>query len=211
MKKGFYASMIAVLLGSIFIFSSLQEEEKFKTLEIGEKAPKTDYKMTSIQGENYSLNNLKKENGVLIIFSCNTCPFVLAWEDRYPKIAALADKNKLGFALVNSNEAKRSSEDQADSMEKMKQHASEKGYDHLTYLLDKNSKLANAFGAKTTPHVFLFNQNLELLYEGAIDDNFKDASAVENQYLQDAIINLLKGNKIDPNNTKAIGCSIKRV
>jgi len=212
MKKGFYFTLIAILLGSIFVFSGLQEDkENYKTLEVGEKAPKIDYKMPSIKGKDYNLKNLKKENGIVVIFSCNTCPFVLAWENRYPKIAQLADQNKLGFALINSNEAKRQADDREDSMEAMKQHAAESGYPDLNYLLDRNSNLANAFGAKTTPHVFLFNENLELVYEGAIDDNFKDASAVENQFLQDAIINLSNGNKIDPNNTKAIGCSIKRI
>jgi len=212
MKKGFYFTLIAILLGSIFVFSGLQEDkENYKTLEVGEKAPKIDYKMPSIKGKDYNLKNLKKENGIVVIFSCNTCPFVLAWENRYPKIAQLADQNKLGFALINSNEAKRQADDREDSMEAMKQHAAESGYPDLNYLLDRNSNLANAFGAKTTPHVFLFNENLELVYEGAIDDNFKDASAVENQFLQDAIINLSNGNKIEPNNTKAIGCSIKRV
>jgi len=93
----------------------------------------------------------------------------------------------------------------------MKKHADEKGYADIPYLVDQNSKLANAFGGKTTPHVFLFDADWKLVYEGAIDDNSKDAKAVSAPYLSNAMQNLVDGKPIDPNDTKAIGCSIKRV
>ena len=144
----------------------------------------------------------------MVIFSCNTCPFVIAWEDRYPGLAKLSNDAEVGFALINSNEAKRSG---ADSMEEMIAHAKQKGYSDIPYLVDNNSSLANAFGAKTTPHVFLFDKDWKLVYEGAIDDNHKSAADANAQYLNDALKNLKQGKKIDPNNTKAIGCSIKRV
>ena len=112
------------------------------------------------------------------------------------------------MALVNSNEAKRSGE---DSIEEMKKHATERGYGELAYLVDEKSALANAFGAKTTPHIFLFDKEWKLVYEGAIDDNSKDAKSVKAAYLKDALNNLKAGKKISPNNTKSIGCSIKRV
>ena len=111
------------------------------------------------------------------------------------------------MALLNSNEAKRSGD---DSMEAMKQHAKEKGY-NTPYLLDENSAIANAMGARTTPHVYLFDKNMELVYRGAIDDNYKDASKVNANYLEEAIKALLDGKSIDPSETKALGCSIKRV
>lgn len=181
---------------------------EYETLSIGAKAPELIAKqMTSANDESISVKSLAKANGTLVIFSCNTCPFVIAWEDRYPSLKKLADKNKIGFALVNSNAAKRSGD---DSKGNMKSHASEKGYGNIPYLIDKNSALANAFGAKTTPHVFLFDKDWKLVYEGAIDDNHKDASAVKEDYLNNAIKNLANDKAIDPNNTKAIGCSIKR-
>ena len=110
--------------------------------------------------------------------------------------------------MINSNEAKREGD---DSMEAMREHANEKGYPDIPYLLDRNSELANAFGAKTTPHVFLFDSNMNLVYEGAIDDNHKSKSEVKTAYLNNALLNLRAGKEIDPNDTKAIGCSIKRV
>jgi len=208
MKKfGFILSLIT-LSALAFAFTLNKGGEEYETLAIGTTAPMLDYQMTTTNGDEYQLEKLAKENGLLVIFSCNTCPFVIAWEDRYPEIAQLAANSGVGLALVNSNEAKRPGD---DSMEAMQKHAAEKGYSEIPYLLDKDSQLANAFGAKTTPHVFLFDNQMNLVYEGAIDDNHKSKSGVKVAYLNNALINLKAGKEIDPNNTKALGCSIKRV
>jgi len=205
MKKLIIPLLVIVTL---IAFSFKGEGEAHKTLKIGEKAPMVEVEMTSSKSEKKSLKALKKENGTLVIFSCNTCPFVIAWEDRYPELAEIANQNKIGFGLINSNEARRNGD---DSVEEMLAHASDKGYGNVPYLVDEKSALANAFGAKTTPHVFLFDKNWKLVYEGAIDDNHKSAAAAKEHYLRNALKNLAKGDKIDPNDTKAIGCSIKRV
>jgi peroxiredoxin len=176
-------------------------------LAIGDKAPKTELKMTGIDGKSISLKDLKKENGLCVIFSCNTCPYVIAWEDRYNELNKYCQENKIGFVLVNSNEAKRNG---ADGMAEMKAHANEKGYDAFAYVVDENHVLADAFGATKTPDVFLFNGKMELAYKGAIDDNSKDRSAVEEPYLKKALEAVRSGRPVDPSETKAIGCSIKR-
>lgn len=205
MKKILISSIVLALIVGLNAFKS---GETYETLSIGSKAPDLiSNSLMSSNDEMVSVKSLAKDNGTLVIFSCNTCPFVIAWEDRYPALKKLTEDNKVGFALINSNAAKRSGD---DSKEMMKAHANEMGYGDITYLVDKSSLLANAFGAKTTPHVFLFDKNWKLVYEGAIDDNYKDAASVEQTYLNDAINNLVSGKKIDPNNTKAIGCSIKR-
>ena len=204
MKKILFPALVLVA----FVVYSFKGGEAYKTLEIGQKAPKVDYKMQSTKGKDMSLESIQKSNGALVVFSCNTCPFVIAWEDRYPGLAKLASETEVGFVLVNSNEAKRSGD---DSIEEMKKHAKESGYGDVNYVVDNNSELANAFGAKTTPHVFLFDKNWKLVYEGAIDDNYKSSEMVEKTYLNNAIENLKNGKKIDPSNTKAMGCSIKRV
>lgn len=198
---------ILALVVVAFAFYAFKGGEAYETLKIGDKAPMADTEMESTDGEMYSLKSLAKSNGTLVIFSCNTCPFVIQWEDRYPGLAELAEANEIGFTLINSNEAKRRGD---DSMDEMINHATEKGYEEVPYLVDENSALANAFGAKTTPHVFLFDKDWKLVYEGSIDDNGKDAAAVKNAYLNNALNNLANGKKIDPNNTKSIGCSIKR-
>lgn len=202
---------------SLFVIGSLafiNSDSKMPTMKIGDKAKLVDYKMKDVNGLEYSINDVNNKNGVCIIFSCNTCPFVVGrgednegWEGRYNNISAVCKSNEIGLLFVNSNEAKRSGE---DSYEAMQEHAKENNY-QFSYVVDKNSELANAMGAKTTPHVFLFDNKLNLVYEGAIDDNNASEEKVTQQYLNNAMINLVKGEKIDPNNTNALGCSIKRL
>ena len=181
-------------------------QEEFPTIEIKDEMPNMDYEMKSVNGISYSLNNLKEKNGIIILFTCNTCPFVVKWEDRYKLLEELAKKNNIGLVYINSNYKKR---DGDDSYEEMKKHAKKMNY-RFPYLLDEKSKLANSFGAKTTPHIFMFNSNLQLVYKGAIDDNYEDINKVKEFYLEDAIQQLVKGKRIKVSETKPVGCSIKR-
>ena len=181
-------------------------KEEFPTIEIKDEMPNMDYEMKSVNGISYSLNNLKEKNGIIILFTCNTCPFVVKWEDRYKLLEELAKKNNIGLVYINSNYKKR---DGDDSYEEMKKHAKKMNY-RFPYLVDEKSKLANSFGAKTTPHIFMFNSNLQLAYKGAIDDNYEDINKVKEFYLEDAIQQLVKGKRIKVSETKPVGCSIKR-
>lgn len=201
MKKTILAltSGLAVVLLAAFVFAPAEP------LEIGAKAPLTDVEMTGVSGETYTLEGVAGENGLLVIFSCNTCPWVKAWEDRYPKVANRARELDIGMIVPNPNTAIR---DNGESMADMRQRAEEKGY-NFPYVLDKNARLAEAFGASRTPDVFLFNADMELVYRGAIDDNARDASAVENRYLMDAMTTMTSGNEIENEVTKSIGCTIK--
>jgi hypothetical protein len=173
---------------------------------VGEKAVYTDVKMMDISGERISLEDVKMKNGVVVVFSCNTCPFVLRWEDRFSDIKAWADKNDVGMIVVNSNHQKRSGE---ESFEAMKEHAAEKGY-NFHYALDENSLLANALGGQTTPNDFFFDGNMKWAYNGAIDDSYKSAEQVNQAYLKNAISDLGNGEKVELAETKPVGCSIKR-
>jgi len=183
------------------------------TLEIGDLAPSAAYSMMNIDGAHVSINKVNGENGALVIFTCNSCPFVVGrgettegWEGRYNGIIELASENGFGTLLVNSNAARR---DDSDSFMKMKNHAMEMGY-LAPYVLDEESKLANNFGARTTPHVFLFNSELELIYKGSIDDSVDSAEEVEEHFLKEAITRSAEGKRIKTKSTKAVGCSIKR-
>lgn len=177
-------------------------------LEIGSKAPLADVKMKDVSGKMLSLEDLKKENGLLVIFSCNTCPFVLGWEDQYPELGKLTAKNEIGMVLINSNEGKRKDE---DSLEAMKKHFREAGY-NTPYVIDGNHNLADAFGAKTTPHVYLFDSNMELVYRGAINDKYENKEATATRfYLNNAIDQLMNGEEITLPATQERGCSIKRI
>ncbi|HEY6161484.1 MAG TPA: thioredoxin family protein [Bacteroidia bacterium] len=176
-------------------------------LAIGSSIPKADVKMKdAVSGNDISLKDAMKENGLVVIFSCNTCPYVGMYEDRMKEGYLQASAFKVGYILVNSNEALRDNEDSFDAM---KTHASDKGY-KMPYVLDVNSDLANAFGATKTPHVFVFDKNGKLVYRGAIDDNPKDAGASKERYLRDAIGFVSQGKTMPNNSTKSIGCSIKR-
>lgn len=191
---------------TIFILSAMVTMAANNQLAVGEKATHTDVKMLGITDEFSSLEDLKLENGLVVIFSCNTCPFVLAWEDRYNGIYDVAAKNDVGVVLVNSNFMKR---DGDDSLDAMKKHAADKGY-KLPYVIDKESLLANAWGGQTTPHVFFFDKDFKLVYKGAIDDNYKSAPDVKETYLKDAIESIAAGKTVAVSETKPLGCSIKR-
>lgn len=179
----------------------------YSGIEVGDVPPMMQVKMTDVSGESYSLRELNQDNGLLVIFSCNTCPFVLQWEDRYNELYDLCEENNIGMVLINSNEAKREGE---DSIEKMKEKAKKEGY-KMPYVVDKDHKVADAFEARTTPHVFFFNRDFKLAYRGLIDDNGEDKNAVSNAYLKDAILASIAGDVPNPAETKSIGCSIKRV
>ena len=163
--------------------------------------------MINIDDKLYSLNNLSSNNGLLIIFSSNTCPFVLMWQDRYKIIERLCKENELGLVYINSNSKNRND---VDSHSNMKNYHLNNNLE-FPYLLDENNIIADYFDAKTTPHIFLMNNNYELVYKGAIDDNYKSYKDVTNFYINDAIINMINKKPLTLNYTKPVGCSIKRL
>jgi hypothetical protein len=199
-------------LGFLFLFlvSALSSIAQMK---IGDKASMLDDQLQNTKGETSSLNDSKKENGLLVIFSCNTCPFVVGtedfpgWERQYNVLYDLADSLHIGMILVNSNEGKRQG---ADSYEEMKKHAEEQQY-KMSYLVDVNSAMANIFGAKTTPHVFLLNPDMELVYMGSIDNIWDKERKEDVPYLKVALKELASHKKIKTTTTAPKGCGIKRI
>lgn len=194
--------VIFIMLLSISVIAS----NGVGNMGLGDKASFVDVKMLDISGERISLADAKKDNGLVVIFSCNTCPFVVQWQDRYPAIKEWADNNDVGMIVLNSNYQNR---DGVDSYEAMKKHAKENNY-NFSYVVDEESQIANAFGGQTTPHVFLFDSEMKLAYKGAIDDSYQSAEQVQKAYLKDAIISLASGEEVAIAETKPTGCSIKR-
>ena len=174
-------------------------------LNIGSEMPLAEVKMADVGGKNVSLKDAMGENGLLVVFSCNTCPWVNAWEDRYISVSKLSQKKGVGMIAINPNEGSR---ENGDSMDDMQSRAKKAKYDFY-YTLDKESKLASAFGASRTPQIYLFNNKGTLVYRGAIDDNARRPRKVENPYLMDAINAMVAGEKINTASTKALGCGIK--
>ena len=168
--------------------------------------------MKNANGDPSNIRMENKKNGVIVVFSCNSCPFVVGsshfpgWENQYNNLFSLANENEVGFVLINSNEAKRKGD---DSFDKMIEHAKDQNY--LTpYLLDENSALANILKAKTTPHVFFFDSSFRLIYSGSIDNIWDGKRKKDVPFLKNAITSHLKNKKIKPKETSPKGCSIKR-
>lgn len=206
MKKLLVLSLLGVSALIIPAFRSVEVIAPGDPLPLHAKMPMPDYQMRDVSGTTISLAAAKKEKGLLVIFSCNTCPYVKLNASRIKEYSDLCLANNIGCILVNSNEAQRNEDDSFDEMIAYYKSQNLKTY----YALDENSQLADAFGARNTPQCFLFNTG-ELVYRGAIDDNVKDPSAVKEYYLKDAINAVIKGQQPAKAETKAIGCTIKRV
>lgn len=195
-----------VIIFTMLLSVSVIASNGVGNMSLGDKASLVNEKMLDVSGEKISLADAKKDNGLVVIFSCNTCPFVKQWEGRYPAIKEWADNNDVGMIVLNSNYKNR---DGVDSYEAMQNHAKEQNY-NFHYVVDEDSQIANAFGGQTTPHVFLFDSEMQLAYKGAIDDSYESAESVKKAYLKDAIVSLASGEKIVVAETKPTGCSIKR-
>ena len=205
----------AVLCMAVFAFGLLSlknSKSGGKDLKIGKKMPMANYEMIGSDDQTYTLDGMMKENGLIVVFSCNTCPFVVGsdnfagWERQYNDLFDKARTQNIGMILVNSNVAKREGE---DSHEAMKEHQAAKGY-KMPYVIDANAQLADAFGAKTTPHVYMFDKSRKLIYKGSIDNSWDTKKEKLETYLHDAIQAVGSGSEILVTSSTPRGCSIKR-
>jgi thioredoxin-related protein len=175
-------------------------------LQIGSIMPKSDLKMQDISGKNIAMKDAVKDNGVLVMFSCNTCPYVIKNQERTIAISEFATKNNVGVIILNSNEAYRGGE---DSYPAMQAYAKDQKY-KWSYVVDKDHEVADAFGANRTPECFLFDKKLKLVYHGAIDNSPSDAAAITRIHLQEAINEMVAGKEISVKESRSVGCTIKR-
>lgn len=174
--------------------------------EVGDLA--TDFKLQSTDGSVVSLADYDDVRGYLVIFTCNSCPYAVAYEDRIIALDKEFKEKGVPVIAINPNNP---NVQPKDSFEEMKKRAAEKGFT-FPYLLDAGQKIFPQYGATRTPHCFLLEKTDKgnvVRYIGAIDDNYQDASAVETTYVANAIEAMLAGEAIKVANTKAIGCSIK--
>lgn len=172
-------------------------------VEIGAAAPQFDCK--GVDGRRHGLDELRGLKGIAVIFSCNHCPYVRAYEDRMIALGQEYRSRGIPFVLINANDPAQYPEDDVESMIK---RAQEKEYP-FPYLQDETQEVARAYGAERTPEVFLFDADLRLQYHGRIDDNHEDEGAVKQRYLADALEAVLKGETPPVQNTDPIGCTIK--
>lgn len=194
----------SVLLALIVVLISAFTVKTADGYQVGDTID--DFQLKNIDDKMVSLSDYSNAKGIVIIFTCNTCPYSVANEDR---IIALDKKyKKLGYPVIaiNPNNPKAS---KGDSLEKMKIRAEEKGFT-FPYLLDEGQEVYPKFGATKTPHVFIIsNPSMRVEYIGAIDNNSRDADAVTEKYVEDVLDALLEKKVPSKTNTRAIGCSIK--
>lgn len=177
-----------------------------KSLALGAKIPMADRMLNSPDGRNANLEQQVQEHGLLVMFSCNTCPYVIKAQQHTQDLMNQAKALNIGMVVLNSNEALRNGE---DSPPRMKEYADGQRYS-VPYLVDERSELADAFGATRTPEVFLFNGKGQLVYKGAIEDNPAAPEQSKDMYLLNAMHAVVDGKQVRVAETKSIGCSIKR-
>jgi peroxiredoxin len=189
----------AVLLAAAAPLSSAQ------ALELGDSAPAADVEMKNVDGSKVSIASAAGPKGTLVLFTCNHCPWVKAWEKRIARIGNDARKRGIGVIAVNSNDPKAYPEDRYEVMKKR----AKKHRIAFPYTVDATSDVARAFGATRTPEAFLFDAEGALVYHGVVDDNARAAKKVKSHYLADAVDAVLAGKPVPVAETKALGCTIK--
>lgn len=195
MTKKAMAALLAMVATSAF------------ALKPGDSLPESvaGVKMQGVDGREVSLRELAGPKGLLVIFSCNHCPWVKAWQARMVALGNEYSQKGVGVVAINSNDVTAYPD---DDMEHMIAQAKEHGY-RFPYVMDATSEVARAFGATRTPEAFLFDAQGKLVYHGAIDDNAEKPQEVKHTYLADALAAVVAGKPVPVAETKALGCSIK--
>ena len=195
--------VVMVLLFSLSAFTNYTNDKGYK---IGDIA--TGFNLENIDGKMVSLANYKKAKGFIVVFTCNTCPYAVAYEDRIEALnQKYVDKGYPVIAIMPNNTDVKP----GDNMEAMRERAKTKDFS-FPYLMDKDQQIYPQYGATKTPHIYLLQKTEkgnEVKYIGDIDDNYQDAESVKVKYVEDAVDALLEGKAIKVTETKAIGCSIK--
>lgn len=179
------------------------KERTMRTLELGDAAP--DFSLRGADGRTHTRDGFKDKQVLVIIFSCNHCPYVQAYEDRMIAIQRDYQDRAVQLVAINSNEDRYHPE---DSFERMVERAQSKNF-NFPYLRDASQDVAKAYGATHTPHLFVFDRDRRLRYTGKIDDNWQNPNAVKRRYLRDSLDALLQGTLPTEAQTHAIGCTIK--
>jgi peroxiredoxin len=211
MKLLFLTICFTFLLGRTSIYATPADDHK--TLAIGTTAP--DFRLPGVDGKMYSLASFSKAKILVIVFTCNHCPTAQAYEDRIKQLAR--DYTPKGVAVVavmpNDPKAVRLDElgytDLSDSFEEMKLRAKDHHF-NFPYLFDGNTEsMARAYGPVATPHVFIFDAQRKLQYQGRVDDVEKPSGHPNSEDARNAIEQLLVGKDVVVKTTKVFGCSIK--
>ena len=174
------------------------------TLRIGDPAPGFN-ELQGVDGKTYGLEDFGDKKIVIVMFSCNHCPYVKAYEERFVELQRDYSDKGVMLVAVNPNDERRYPD---DSFENMKIRARRKGF-NFPYLRDETQSVARTYGAQRTPEVFVFDEKRVLRYRGRIDDNVYEPSQVRQHYLRDALNAILEGRKAPTEDTEPVGCTVK--
>lgn len=194
---------LLIFLSSVFFITTSFAQG----YEVGDVAE--DFRLLNVDGNYVSMADYPDAKGFVVIFSCNHCPYVVAYEDRMIELHNEFAPKGFPVIAINAND---SVVQPQDSYTNMRKRAKEKNFP-FPYLLDADQTVYPMYGATRTPHVYLLRKdgaNLKVAYIGTIDDNYQDASKVEERYLANAITSVANGKSPDPETTRAIGCTIKK-
>jgi len=172
-------------------------------MNIGDKLP--DFNLQDVSGKYYSSSDFSDAKVLAVIFSCNHCPYVHAYEDRVIDLQNRYKQEGVSVVAINSNDAAAYPE---DSFEEMIRRAKMKGF-NFPYLRDEDQTAARTFSAMFTPQLFVFDEKRKLAFIGKIDDNWREPEKVQVRYLEAAIKEILEGKEVSMPETYAVGCSIK--
>ena len=173
------------------------------TLQIGQSAP--DFDLPGVDGKRYSLASFQQAKILVVLFSCNHCPYVVGSEERMLSFAHDYMPRGVGMVAINSNETEGHP---GDSFENMVARAKERAFP-FAYLRDEDQQVALAYGALRTPHYYVFDANRKLAYTGRMDDNPRNAALAKTHELRDAVEAMLAGRKPPVEQTNPIGCNVK--
>lgn len=202
MKK-FLIAVLAMVVWTASFASDINDPPVEDGLKVGDVAP--DFKLRSTSGIWVSLNNYENAKGYIVVFTCNHCPWAVKYEDRLIELHNTFEPLGYPVIAINPNDPQVQPE---DSYTKMIERAKEKDFP-FEYLIDDGQQVYPRYGATKTPHVYVLDRTRTVRYIGAIDDNPEDASAVTEPYVAKAIGAIERGQAVDPQTTKAIGCTIK--
>ena len=197
--------LLAATLGALLALPASAADEGPKALALGAPAPMRDVALKNVDGRSVTLASAAGQKGTLVLFICNHCPWVKAWQGRIAEVGNAAAKQGIGVVAINANDPASYPE---DAFAEMVKRAKSVGY-RFPYVVDATSDVARAFGASHTPEAFLFDAKGALVYHGAVDDNSQDIKAVTSHWLADAVTAVAAGRPVATGETKALGCGIK--
>ncbi|MEM7036254.1 MAG: thioredoxin family protein [Bacteroidota bacterium] len=192
------------LLGTFFLYNFA--DAQMSGVSVGDVAPK--FNLKNIDGKMVALDDYAEEDGAIVIFTCNHCPYSVKYEDRIIALDKRFKDHGYPVIAINPNDPKAYPSDDFANMQK---RAEKKGFT-FPYLVDESQDIAKAYGATRTPHIFFLQKSgsdFVVKYIGAIDDAAGKAENVDSWFLEDALHASMRGKEVETDKTKAIGCSIK--